>query len=62
MRRQILNKSMDMGILNVLSLIYSCFVLRNIYETLNGSSMDENIVARQLAHDRLHRHHQGGPD
>ena len=39
--------------MNVPSIIYSCFVLHNICEALNGSSVDDDAVARQLAYDRL---------
>ena len=42
-----------MGLTNVQSIIYSCFVLHNICETLNGNSVDDDAVGRQLEYDRL---------
>ena len=59
-RWQILNKRMDIGLMNIPSIIYSCFVLHNICETLDGNNVDDDAVARQMARDRLQ--HQDGPD
>ena len=59
-RWQILNKRMDIGLMNIPSIIYSCFVLHNICETLDGNNVDDDAVARQMARDRLQR--QDGPD
>ena len=59
-RWQILNKRINMGLMNVPSIIYSCFVLHNICETLHGNSVHDDAVGRQLEYDRLQP--QDAPD
>ena len=51
-RWQILNKRNDMGLNVIPSIIYACFVLHNICE-LRGMNVEEDIVAQQMARDRL---------
>jgi len=41
-----------MGLVNVPTIIYSCFVLHNICEMLDGN-VDDDAVARQMALNRL---------
>lgn len=51
-RWQILNKRIDMGLVFVPKIVYACFVLHNFCEK-HGVSMEEDVVARQLAYERL---------
>ena len=50
-RWQILNKRIDLGLVFVPTIVYSCFVLHNFCEK-HGADVEE-AVARQLAYERL---------